>query len=201
MISIFAAAIGLYQASAAEFFPSTPGIKWTYEQSTGTISSVYVDEIVQPVQINGKDAITIVSTEDTHVIDRRYYMIDNDTVNLVAYDPKKPLTTPHPILKTATKKLEWTFSGYTPVQNEPTPIKMKGLSTPKGKRKYLGEDHECLEVILEAEIELLPGQFLRVRQVATYAKGLGLVEMDTEEKVGKNTKKSKLKLLKFEASK
>lgn len=190
-----------YRSAVEDYFPTKPGTKWTYEQSVGKYSSIYVDEVLPPTDIQGKPAITIGTHDEDGVIQRRYYSIVGNTVNLLGYDPKKPLKDPHPILKFDTNKSEWQFSGLTPFLNDPVPIRMKGTCVSKGRKNVLGDQLDCIEVVLDADIEGVPGKVLKMKQIAIYAKGVGLVEMDSEEKIGNNVKKFKAKLIRFETPK
>ncbi|MBX3118035.1 MAG: hypothetical protein KF784_03150 [Fimbriimonadaceae bacterium] len=203
MIALLAASLTFAQAAVADYFPTQPGTKWTYETTLDSmkLKAISVDEVLPHIEIDGKLAIPFTTSDNAGPLEKRFYRIEGDTVYIVAYNQKEPLVTPHPILKVDTKKVQWEFSGGTIYRGDLIPLTMKGQSTPKGKRKILDEQRECIELVLEAEMEVIPGRFQRVKQTMIYAKGLGLVEMETQDTVDRNTIKSKMKLIKFEAPK
>ncbi|MFY9233205.1 MAG: hypothetical protein WAO58_01975 [Fimbriimonadaceae bacterium] len=198
MITLLAATamLGAGQ-SVADYFPLTQGMSWQYA-SDGMISR---DRVAPVEDVGGSPAIPVISEVQGKESHRTYYRVVDDTVLIVAYEAKKPLAEPVPILKFGKGRSTWEFTGQTMFINEPAPMTMKGEASLKGKRKVLDQEVEVIEVKLSGMIGSNPGTAVRSNQVAYYAKGIGLVEMLSENSVGATKSKSQLKLVKFEPPK
>lgn len=191
-------AAALLGSSAADFFPLDVGTKWHYEETVANIATVHTDEVLSPVKIGELMATPIASSVNGHVYDTLYYRVEGDTVFLVAYDPKKPLSLPLPILKVADGRVKWDYVGETELADEPANLSMKCESAPKGERDVLGTRRETIELKVEAQVGGSAATGIKNRQTALYAKGVGMIEMRGEGKVGNTTTKFERKLIKFE---
>ena len=200
MITLLLAA-ALLGPSAAEFFPLEVGTKWHYEERVARRATLHRDEVLAPVMVGEKMATPIASSLQGHVYDTLYYRVEGDTVYLVAYDPKKPLSMPIPILKVGNARMKWDYSGETELANEPALLTMKCESAPKGVRAVLAIDREIMELKVDATVGGSAVTGIQNRQTALYAKGVGLVEIHGEGKVGTTTTKFERKLIKFEPGK
>lgn len=196
MTSILLAA-ALLAPSVGDYFPLVPGTKWYYEEKVGRMATMQQDEVLEPVLVGGSPAYPITSALNGSVFDTLYYRIDSSTVWLVAHDPKEPLDLPVPVLKLDTGRLKWEHIGPTMLANEPSPMTMKCESAPKGLRDVLGTKRETLELKVDAMVGGT-GTGIRNVQTSIYAKGVGLVHMRGEGKVGKTTTKFERTLVKFE---
>ncbi len=194
-------AVPVPTSAIAEYFPSAVGTKWTYSYVAGTLKTEYVDEIFPSIEIGGKPTVPIGTKGERGEFMGNYYRVDGDTVVIVATDPKKPYPVPFPVFKLDTKKTEWKFSGVTSFFGDQVPVNLTGVSAPKGKKNLFGIDRDCVEVTLNAEILIAQGSTMKAKQVFTYAKGLGLIELESQETLGRETKKSTVKLIRFEAPK
>lgn len=202
MITLLIAAT-LASSTAAEFFPLAPGTRWHYEERVARMATMHVDEVLAPVEIEGRTATPIASSLNGHVYETLYYRVEGDTVFLVAYEPKKLLEMPIPILKVGSGRLKWEYVGQTELANEPANLSMKCESSPKGERTVLDlvGRRETIELKVDAAVGGSAATGIQNKQTAVYAKGIGLVEMHGEGKVGPTTTKFERKLVKFEPGK
>lgn len=197
MISTVASALLLTQtASVADFFPLVPGTTWEYQEVAGFNSRNYKDVVGEPVEVAGKMAYPVVTIVDEKEDGRIYYMIEGNTLYLVAYDAKKPLGSPRPIIKLGPGTTKWEFEGDTVFLNSPAAMKMKCQASLKGKKEVLGKEVEMLEVRFEGQLGEA-GTSVRSNQVAYYAKGIGLYQMLSDNTIGQAKSKSSLRLLRF----
>jgi hypothetical protein len=202
MISILAAlALSQSTSSVADYFPLQPGTKWDCQETAGMMSFTTRHVVGDPVEIDGKQATPIISTHQGKEFVRTYYRIEGDSVLIVAYDAKKPLGSPTPILKLGKGSVKWEFTGDSVMIHEPIGISMKGESSTPKKRSVLGQETEAIEVRLNGILGSDAGTAVKTNQVAYYAKGIGLVEMQSESTVGKTKSKTSLKLVRFEPPK
>ena len=202
MITLFLAAT-LASSTAADFFPLDVGTRWHYEERVGRMATMHVDEVLAPVEIEGRTTMPIASSLNGHVYETLYYRVEGDTVWLVAYGPKKLLELPIPILKVGTGRIKWDYVGQTELANEPANLSMKCESAPKGERTVLEliGRREVIELKVDAAVGGSAATGIQNKQTATYAKGIGLLEMRGEGKVGPTTTKFERKLVKFEPGK
>lgn len=189
--------------AAEEFFPLVPGTKWHYQitgQGGGYTSR---DSVGSPAEFGGKTAIPIESSTGSPT----YYRVEGDTVYLVGYSPKRPLETPIPILKITDRAEKWDYYGVTDFMGAAAPLTMKARSQKGRKRKILGKEVETWESSYEGTLSHRPpdvdgpGTNTVVKQSAVYARGIGLVEMTNEGKVGKSSSKYTMRLVQFEPGK
>ena len=179
--------------SAADYFPVGAGTKWTYTEETRYGSGKYTDEAKAPIEFGADRAYPVERRQEGKVVDTVYYRIGGDTVSIVAYDPKYPLEVPRIVLKVGAGPQRWEYSGVGTASH----IKVKAVSTTKGKRSILGREAECLEVKVESILEVPDQRPLVSRQTSIYAKGVGLVEMQDKMTVDRKTEERKVKLVEF----
>ena len=184
--------------SVSDYFPLVPGTKWHYSESSRGGDVSFVDEVGKPVDLEGGSATPILTKMSGRLVDTRYYRVEGDTVWWVAYGEKKMLPQPQPIFKLGSGKTKWTFDGETMFVNEPAPFRNESESNRKGRRKVLDVEREVVEVRQKGLLGGDRGTQVRGSQVAMYAKGVGLVELQSEQSMGGNTSKSLLRLVKFE---
>jgi hypothetical protein len=197
MIVTVASALLLTQTSSvADFFPLVPGTTWEYQEVAGFNARTYKDVVGEPVEVGGKMAYPVISMVDKKEDGRMYYMVEGNTLFLVAYDANKPLGSARPIVKFGPGTTKWEFEGDTMFLSSPAAMKMKCQATLKGKKEIFGKEVEMLEVRFEGQLGEA-GTSIRSNQVAYYAKGIGLYEMLSDNTIGQSKSKSSLKLLKF----
>lgn len=198
MILAAVASVLIAPGTAAEFFPLTPGTKWTYASMVGTMASEQVDEALAPVEIGGELATPIQTKVQNRVVGTSYYRVSGDTVFLLAEDPKKPYATPMPIFKVGEGRTSWKSEGSGSFMGSLAPFVLKGESNLKREWKFPLGPKDTFEVKMETIIGTNEKAAIRGKQSAYYAKGIGLIEMLSEQKVNGQTSKMTLKLLKFE---
>lgn len=184
-------------SSISEYFPLALGTTWEYAEQ-GMITR---DRVAASEDVAGTPAIPVVSEIQGKEDHRTYYRLEGDTAYIVAFNAKKPLGTPIPVLKIGPGRTKWEFTGQSMLYNEPVPQSMKAESAPKGKRKVLDREVEVIEVKMNGMLGSNPGTAIKVNQVAYYAKGIGLIEMLSENTIGAQRSKSQLKLVRFEGPK
>ena len=177
---------------AIEFFPLVKGNRWVYQDTMNE----YTDEVGVPVTIGGQPATPVTTILSGKPLDTVFYRVEKDSISIVAYKANEPLPAPIPVFQLGEKN--WTFSGVTKWLGGPAPISIKGSSSLGGRQKVLGKEVEVLVVRLNAKIGGENGASINVNQVATYARGIGLVKMEQENVVNKQKQKSKVELLRFE---
>jgi hypothetical protein len=182
--------------TAADFFPLPEGRRATYEEKSLTFS-VTTDVIGKTVTINHMEAVQVTTLQNSKEISFAFYKVDNDAVWLVAYSKENPLPTPMPIFKIGEKKTTWEYAGITGIKEGAEGMHLKGESQLKPARDVLGQKVECLEVKITATVGGGASREI-VEQVATYGKGIGLVELTSKTRVGKRSVDSSLKLIKVE---
>lgn len=197
MLAALCLTFALAPTAAIDWFPLQPGNKWTYREEGRFLQNSFVDEVLEPVSIGEVKAFPVTTSQDGKVIETVYYQETPDVIFIVAYDPKKPLKDPRPLFKASSKKETWDYVGLTPFLRDFVPLKLKGESSPKGKRTVLGREAELLEVKFDAQLGATSNDVVLSKQVALYAKGIGLVEMTARTTVGRQTDEVKLKLVDF----
>ena len=183
--------------TAADFFPLPEGRKSTYEEKSVTYS-VTTDVVGKEEEIGQQRGIQVTTFQNNKAISHAYYRVDADAVYLLAYAKENPLPTPMPLFKLGTKKTTWEFGGVTGVREGSEGMKLKGESELKGVQEVLGQKVEVLLVKITAEVGFGASKEI-VEQQATYAKGIGLVELTSKTRVGKRSADSSLKLVKVES--
>lgn len=200
MISTLLVLSAIQSVSAADYFPLQTGTRWTYRSESGGLSATQIDEVGPKVEIDGHEATSIVTKVNGRTVGTSYYRVDGDTVYLVAEDPKKPLVDPQPVLKVGQTKQDWSFGGQTSFMGAGATIDLKGTSTAPKARKVLDRQVDSIEVRLDMKVATSEALGMNGRQTSVYAKGIGLVELQSEQTVGKQKSKSTLRLIKFESS-
>jgi hypothetical protein len=182
--------------TAADFFPLPEGRKSTYEEKS--IAYSVTTDLVGKVEEIGNDKGTRVTTfQNNKEISSAFYRVEPDAVYLLAYAKENPLPTAMPLFKMGVKKTVWEFGGVTGTKEGSEAMKIKGESELKGTREVLGEKREVLVVKITAEVGYGASREI-VEQLATYAKGIGLVELTSKTRVGKRSAESSLKLVRIE---
>ncbi|HMS53904.1 MAG TPA: hypothetical protein PKA27_00760 [Fimbriimonadaceae bacterium] len=199
MIAALLALTSIQAVSASDYFPLQTGTKWTYRSESGGLSATQIDEVGTKIEIDGREATPIVTKVNGRTVGTSYYRVDGDTVYLIAEDPKKPLVDPQPVLKVGATKQDWSFGGQTSFMGAGATIDLKGTSSAPKARKVLDRQIESIEVRLDMKVATSEALGMNGRQTSVYAKGIGLVELQSEQTVGKQKSKSNLRLLKFES--
>lgn len=195
---ILLAALLAARSPAEAYFPLMEGAKWTYKSEAGGLAATQIDVAGKPVEVGGSPATPIVTTVNGRTVGTSYYRVEGDTVFLVAEDPKKPLADPQPVLRVSEGKATWTFSGPTSLMGAAASLDLKGESFHRGERTVLDAKRTVLDVKLEMRISTNEALNIVGKQLSTYAKGVGLIELHSEQTVGKTKSKSSLRLVKFE---
>lgn len=185
----------------SDFFPLAEGTKWHYLSQVGNMSAVQIDEAKSPISIDGKTATPIETQVDGRIVGTSYYRCQGDTLFLVAENPKKPLSVPQPILKVGEGKVKWNFTGETMFMGTSAVTETSSESVLKRDRPALDRKFDTVEARTTSKIGSGALTALQGKQTTYYAKGIGLVEMVSEQVVAKSRTKATLKLIKFEAPK
>jgi hypothetical protein len=180
-----------------DFFPLNSGDEWHYVEEAQSITAETVDIVGEAVEIGGVRVLPVITYSDKKEIDRAYYKVTEGVVSVVAFIKEKPLLSPYPIIKSPTLGEKWEHQGETYMQGVPADLKMNGRVKKVSAVEFDGKKYEGLEVRLEATILEEFGTKVSFTQVATYAKGIGLVKMESTSKLPKKTIKSTRKLVTY----
>ena len=200
-LATLAAVCSLGQVSATDFFPIEVGMKWSYEISGDGVGS-YTQLVGESIDLDGKTLLPVLVKNGAKVTQTTFYDVRSSGVYILGNDPKKFLENPQPVFMLDAKGAKWDFVGPSPYEDDKASgMTIKGQSKLVNPRLVLGEKRECLEVKAEIKIGLSQSTATSFKQTSTYAKGIGLVEMDQTAQYGKRSVVTKVKLLKFEGSK
>lgn len=162
--------------SAADFFHGVPGTVRTYETKGG--ASDLVDTVGQLMDMGGVDVVPVTANGVT-----TYYRVQPDQVSVVAYDVKKPMVTPMPILRVGTGKVTWDFQGTTESGLSGERLLEHGEARLGGQRTVLGKKVDILTVKLIAAVGVGISGYT-VEQTVVYGKGIGWIESTKKSKLG-----------------
>lgn len=193
LVASFAPAL----AGVGDFFPLNTGDEWHYIEEAQSVTAETVDIVGEAVEIGGATVFPVITYSDKKEIDRAYYRVTEGAVSVVAFQKEKPLLAPYPIIKNPTLGDKWEHQGETYMQGAPADLKMDGRVKKLDSVEFDGKKYEGLEVRLEATILEEFGTKITFTQVATYAKGIGLVKMESTSKLPKKTIKSTRKLVSY----
>ncbi len=187
---------------AAAFFPLHTGDRWTYQEvADGKLVGIFVDECKGEAMIAGKPALQVEISTQGRTLESAYYRVLDDSVYLVASDPKHPLLDPYAILKVGGKTIKWKYAGTARFLTENDPMTLQGVAKRIGKREMLGRKVEALEVTLDAVVGNPKGTNVRSKQVSVYGEGIGLFELKDTTRVNKTTHVRVRTLTQFEPAK
>lgn len=176
-----------------EYFPLRPGDEYVYMEEASRIRTTFVDRIGQPVEIGGRTAFPITTLLAGQAVLTSYFAYEGDAVVNVAIDPKQPFASPYPIFRVGDKAIKWEFVGTAPVGETSTMIQLKAESRRTRTRDLLGARRETVQVAITFE----SADGVRTKQVATYAAGIGLVDLEDNVQVGRIRSKRTRKLVEF----
>lgn len=195
--ALFAVALAPAFEGVGDFFPLNPGDEWHYVEEAQSVTAETVDIVGEGVEIGGVKVHPVITYSDKKEIDRAYYKVTEGVVSVVAFVQDKPLLSSYPIIKSPTLGEKWEHQGETYMQGAPADLKLNGRVKKLSSVEFDGKKYEGLEVRLEATILEEFGTKISFTQVATYAKGIGLVKMESTSKLPKKTIKSTRKLVTY----
>ena len=174
----------------AAYFPLDRGAKWTYMREANGSRGQFVQVAGAEKQIGADRAIPI--EPQIPGVMPAFYALKNGAVYVVAYDYLVPLVPPRMVFRAsaATEKWSWDAVEHTMY------IHMDAESAPVGIRKVLGEDRDVIQVKMVAQVSATNSKWTET-QIALYAKGIGLYEMQ-DESSGEMKSKVTLTLTSFE---
>jgi hypothetical protein len=185
--------------TASDFFPAIAGTARTFYDLPDQTNSV--DEVGAPITFGGSPATPITTKDGAKLVNIAYYRIEPTAVYLLGYDPKNPLPQPMPILQYDGKPTKWSFDGVTSADRNGEELHLTGESKSTADQAVFGKKLPAIEVTIQAQIGV--GKFQEQdEQVAIYAKGVGMVQLTTKRKIGKNKPQTALRrLVKLEEAK
>jgi len=188
----------LQRATAGDFFPVVPGTVRTYEQKrTG---EVLTNSIGNPIELGSMTVVPITEAAGSGSGSTTYYKVGEDDVSIAAYDIKKPMNVPMPILKVGVGKVTWDYQGSTGSGKDAERLLAHGEAHLAGQKLVLGKKIDILTVKLSAAIGIgLSGETFE--QTAVYGKGIGLIELTTKTKLGKKSAEVSYHIVTFEPGK
>lgn len=188
--------------TARDYFPLIPGTRLVYQEKS-LMASETVDIVGKEVEIAGLMTTQVKTQQNGKEINSTYYRITESAVDIVSYNQETPLPAPLPLIRLPEEgkdKISWSHSGAASSDAQAEPMSMQGTAQFKGEREFFGKKHRVLEVRIQAKVGGgKAGE--TITQTATYAKGIGLVELTSVTKVGRRDAKSELKLIRVEGPK
>lgn len=203
----------LPQTAVSDFFPVKPGSKWVYEETMKqakrpTSTRTYTDSVGEIEEVAGLKAVPLTTRDSQGSSDKVHYVMRDDSVDILMTFEVDGETVPlmYPVLKTSSEReTSWNYAGKTDFAGDPVDMILNATSRPSGTKEVLGQKVETLEVKMDVVINIIPedafsslqGSTVQTEQVATYAKGIGLVEVKEKIKIGKNTMERTRKLVSY----
>lgn len=179
--------------NVADFFPLKAGDTWEYV-TEGSGGAMRVVNRVQPKRPVGEhEAFPMQMILNGQVVGTTYYMVKDNSVFVVAFDIKRPLPDPRRMLTVGDKTVKWDYQ----VEEDLMPVSVSSQATLKGKRKVLDLEVDLLELKVEAVMGDPKGVHEKLLQTFLYGRGIGMVEMQEERRVNRNSFKRKMKLTKY----
>ncbi|MCU0316217.1 MAG: hypothetical protein MUC92_06465 [Fimbriimonadaceae bacterium] len=167
------------------YFPLTEGLTLTYENRVAKETWTSVDVVGAPVKVGERMATPIITRVSGREVDRAYFVIEDETVLLVAFSAERPLATPYPMLKVGSSRVNWDFAGNTVMQGEETEQMSKGWSRPSRPRTLDKKRFNTVEMSIEDVVGAASGVPVVTRYTGIYGEGIGLVEMTSVETIGR----------------
>lgn len=195
----------LTSGDASAYFPTKTGTTWTYSEQAGRSHEVFTDRVGKPAKLVDTEAVPFTTESHGQVSEPTYYLVQGDTVFVVfksftkreveGVTVRDPKTYQYPILKVGDKRETWEFVGKTEFMKTVADMVLKGNSRPVGKRKVLGKEVECIEVVLDVMYGAAGEPPVKSYQKSIYGKGFGLIEMEQTTTVNKEKYSSKRTLV------
>jgi hypothetical protein len=195
-VIIAALLLGATGFTAADFFPLKEGRRATYEER-GVTFAMTTDVVGAESEIGTEKGIQVITFQNNKPLNSTFYRVDPDAVMLLGYSKENPLPIPMPVFKIGPKRTTWEYLGANGSTKEAEGMLVTGESEIKAPKDVMGQKADILEVKITAKIGGGPAQET-VEQKATYAKGIGLIELTSKTRVGKRSIESTLKLVKLE---
>ena len=227
MTSLLALLLLQSPATAAEFFPLTPGIRRTYEEK-GEATSTIVEEIgSQPALFDGATATPIVQkSRYNQTLGTTYYRIDGPTVLTVGYAEDRSAATPYvgdadaiaartakrhvllqlipamPVFRYEGKETAWSY-GEVPVLRAAGETGIRTDETAiKGTAKPIGVrsvlDRKVDAIEVRSEVQIGSGKLAQtIVETSIYGRGVGLMEAVRKTTSDGRSKETRTRLVEF----
>lgn len=184
-------------SSTQDFFPCIPGAKYTYEES-GAVKTTSLDTILPDRDFGGRKCTVILTERSDSPKLTTFYTFADGTLYFVGQEPGGAFPEPFPVAKipTGKEKVTWSFSGKLDSTKNAESLRIEGEAKLVGIRKVLGKSVEVLEVKTQSLVgDTLP---MLTVQTSLYARGIGLVELNSSSQVGRKATRSKVVLKGFQ---
>jgi hypothetical protein len=182
--------------SVADYFPLTTGFKRRYLVEQDKEKTEYTDEVRGIGVFGSREGIKVTGSVGGVRASQAFYVIEEDSVLLLANRPDAPLNPPRPIFKlpTGSEPVSWSWVGM----DDGTKLEFSAVAKRIKPAKVLGEERAMIEVTMDVNVD--PGPFVtKVKQVSKFASGVGLVEMVEESKTRRSSTKRTTKLIAVES--
>ncbi len=186
--------LGLETNNAKDYFVSKPGAKFKYTEtdSKGRKQSS-TDTVEAPMIVLTRSLIPIVTTSGSRSTST-YYSVTDTMISIAAFDISKPLKEPVPVLQLENGKGSWDYEMIVKNYGDANDVtKIHGEARMIAKRKFEKGMYDAIEVKLTSQTG--GGKTLvEDTQTCIYLRGVGLVEMTSESKFGRETARRTLRL-------
>lgn len=188
MIYSVLALLSLQAPPIADYFPGVPGAKYRYTTTTSDGEVVKtVDTVKAAEDLDGVKVTPVESSVKGKVFSVQYYRLDGNSLVLVKRDQEE--VSPEMVaLKVGPGVEKWVWTGKDARMDMTLHFECRS----KGMKEVLGSKREIVELKVDGEMKL-GAAMIKFRQAATYAKGIGMVEM-LEEQLGKDKRSRTVKL-------
>jgi len=170
MIYLVAAISLLPFTSASNFFPLIPGTTWTYQDS-GSQSTIVDIVTVPKIQGDEKPYGVIKQTINGEVIGELSYRVTGNSVYLIGKGPSDEIVERKILMIGGSLNWDYFAGAVSPYSTDE--IHINAHSEPGTAEKLFGKLRDTIVLSMDATAGGTKG--LNVHQVATYAKGIGLV--------------------------
>ncbi len=184
-----------------EYFPIEQGTTWDYIEIVGEGESRYRSEAGKPYDLDGQMVYPIITKQHGRSIGISYYDINSDSIHIIASGYNPSPSPPVPVLMNPEYREKWKYEGLSNATGAIGEMELEGKGKVLKSVKWNGKTYEGIEIRLDAttveQVSASTGAKTKTEQVSTYAKGIGLIEMKSTTKIGKETYRSTIKLDKF----
>jgi len=175
--------------NAVDYFPLDPGDRWVYTRDKDGAMDEVTYTVEKPDKV-GKVLASPLLMEESGRSTTLYYVAEPDTVWLLGVDRDNPYSRPHAVLKVG-----GTWNGD---YMDRDPVNVDNSAKSLGKKNVLGQTREVLEVTTKLTFGNTKEKLV-ILQHAEYAKGLGLIRFEMEQKLDRNKQHMLLTLKSFDS--
>lgn len=178
-------------STISDYFPVAPNTRWTYSWDSNGLQDDLVFTALPPIKI-GTTLCPEIQMSEAGMVTNFFYTVAATSLALVAIDPQQPFAQPRTLIQLGSTSGKWRYD----FMQEGEPVNVDCSVREGIKRNVLGTERDSL-CVTSAAVYGNKNQ-IKITQTAYYAKGIGLVEMDTDQRAGNKHTRITQTLVKFE---